>query len=269
MKKIFLFSTILFLLFFFFSLFSSNKVLAACDPVACAAKGNPTYACTGSGSNCEQYTWGCRGTPLTCTFGPHLPNQAQNLCCPGGGTCSNGSCSTGVTCASQGGSCMPATVCSTTAGINVGTVNCTSGNICCVPPGGGGGGGLPVGDTPGKQPNPDCLYSGCNSDQGTSNLLERCNKDFCDTAVGPIPTSVQGAVSAIFSVLLSIIGGIAVLLIIISGYKLMTSQGNLEKVQGAKEQLAAAIVGLLFVIFSFVILQIIGITFLGLPGFGP
>jgi hypothetical protein len=91
----------------------------------------------------------------------------------------------------------------------------------------------------------------------------------CNTAVGAISTSAQGFVNSLMAVILSIVGGIAVILIIISGYRLMVSQGNPENIKNAKDQLTAAIVGLLFVIFSLVILQIIGVNILGLPGFAP
>jgi glucose uptake protein GlcU len=70
-------------------------------------------------------------------------------------------------------------------------------------------------------------------------------------------------------VVLSLVGAIAIILIIISGYRLMVSQGNPENIKNAREQLTAAIVGLLFVIFSLVILQVIGVNILGLPGISP
>lgn len=81
-----------------------------------------------------------------------------------------------------------------------------------------------------------------------------------------IPVDPAGFVKSLFGILLSLAGGIALILIIFSGYQLMTSQGNPEKVQAAKETLTSAIVGLLFIIFSMVILQIIGVTILKIPG---
>lgn len=90
----------------------------------------------------------------------------------------------------------------------------------------------------------------------------------CDTALGDISTDPTGFIKKVFGILLSLVGGIALLLIIVSGYRLMASQGNPEKVQEAREQLTSAIVGLLFIIFSFSILQIIGIDILRIPGFG-
>lgn len=108
-----------------------------------------------------------------------------------------------------------------------------------------------------------------NSD-GTINL--RDNDIKCagiNTAIGPIDTEPTAFVRKVFEVVLGLAGGIALVLIMISGYKLMASQGNPEAVQGAREQLTSAIVGLLFIIFSFVILQVVGADILRIPGFQP
>lgn len=86
----------------------------------------------------------------------------------------------------------------------------------------------------------------------------------CPTAVGNLSTNPVNFVKTLFSILLGLSGGIAVLLIIISGYRLMTSQGNPERVQGAREQLTAAIIGLIFIILSFSILRFIGVDVLGI-----
>lgn len=82
-----------------------------------------------------------------------------------------------------------------------------------------------------------------------------------------ISTDPAGFVKSIMGLLLGVSGGIAVLLIIVSGYKFMASRGNPEALQGAREQLISAIVGLLFIIFSLAILQIIGFDILHIPGF--
>jgi hypothetical protein len=89
----------------------------------------------------------------------------------------------------------------------------------------------------------------------------------CHTAIGDINTSPGELVKSLMGVILSLAGGIALLLIIISGYRMMVSQGNPEQIKNAREQLTAAVIGLLFVIFSLVILQVIGVNILGLPGF--
>lgn len=90
----------------------------------------------------------------------------------------------------------------------------------------------------------------------------------CSTAIGDMETEPTLFIKRIFGFFLGIAGGIALLLIIYSGYQLMMAQGNPEKIQGAKETLTSAIVGLLFIIFSVVILQIIGVDILRIPGFG-
>lgn len=88
-----------------------------------------------------------------------------------------------------------------------------------------------------------------------------------NTALGPIQTDVAGLVQNIFVILLGLSGGTALLLIIAAGYQMMMSQGNPEKVKEGRERLTAAIVGLVFIIFSTAILQLIGIDILHLPGF--
>lgn len=88
-----------------------------------------------------------------------------------------------------------------------------------------------------------------------------------DTAIGPINTNPSDFVRKLLAIILSLSGGIALLLIIFSGYKLMTSQGNPEKLQGARETLTSAIVGLLLIIFSLVIIELIGVDILHIPGF--
>ena len=87
------------------------------------------------------------------------------------------------------------------------------------------------------------------------------------TAVGDLATDPGGFVKTIFAVLLSFSGGVALLLIIRAGYRLMTSQGKPESITQGRDQLVAAIVGLVFIIFSFVILETIGFDILHLPGF--
>lgn len=90
-----------------------------------------------------------------------------------------------------------------------------------------------------------------------------------DTGLGiVISTEPQAFVRSIFSLVLGISGGVALILIIISGYKFLTSAGNPETIKDATGQLTSAIIGLLFIIFSFVILQVIGFDILRIPGFG-
>lgn len=88
-----------------------------------------------------------------------------------------------------------------------------------------------------------------------------------DTAFGPIALDPIGFMTRIFSIVLSFAGLGALLLIIYSGYRLMISRGNKEAIQGARETLTAAILGLIFIIFSLVILSVIAGDILKIPGF--
>ena len=87
------------------------------------------------------------------------------------------------------------------------------------------------------------------------------------TGIGPISTDPFQFVKSALSILLSVSGGITVIFIIVSGYQLMISRGNPEAIKEAQEKLTAAIVGFLFIIFSLVILEVIGVNILHIPGF--
>jgi type IV secretion system pilin len=84
---------------------------------------------------------------------------------------------------------------------------------------------------------------------------------------GAFATDPAGFVQTLFALMLSVSGGIALLLIIRAGYQLMTSQGKPEQLQNGRDQLIAAIVGLVFLIFSFVFLELIGVDIFHIPGF--
>ncbi len=121
-----------------------------------------------------------------------------------------------------------------------------------------------------------CLTNqGCNPGYGCvtglvsslSQPLSLCTGGTCKTALGDLPTNLSALLTRVFSIVLSIAGIVALGLIIISGYRIMVSQGNPEQIKNAREQLTAAIIGLLFIIFSLVILQIIGANILRIPGF--
>jgi hypothetical protein len=92
--------------------------------------------------------------------------------------------------------------------------------------------------------------------------------DSVGSAFGALSTAPDLFVKSIFSILLSLSGGLALLLIMRAGYSMMTSQGKPEQLNSARDQLIAAVVGLVFLILSFVILQVIGFDILQIPGFG-
>jgi hypothetical protein len=67
---------------------------------------------------------------------------------------------------------------------------------------------------------------------------------------------------------LGIAGGVALLTILSAAFLFSISQGDPKRTGQAKEMMTAAVIGLLFVIFSVTILQFLGVTVLHLPGFG-
>lgn len=61
-------------------------------------------------------------------------------------------------------------------------------------------------------------------------------------------------------------GGIAFLLILYSGFMLMTSTGNPERIKAGQELMTSAISGIVLLIFSVFILNFIGVNILGIFG---
>ncbi len=88
------------------------------------------------------------------------------------------------------------------------------------------------------------------------------------TAVGCIPTTYKGITGSILKIGLMMGGGVAFLMILGAAFTLTTSEGEPKKKSEAQEQITAAIIGLVFIIFSITILQFIGVSILRIPGFG-
>lgn len=80
-----------------------------------------------------------------------------------------------------------------------------------------------------------------------------------NTAIGCIPFGDQNALIGFFLKWgIGIGGGIAFLLILAAGFQIMTSRGDPKRLQAGQELMTSAIAGLLLLIFSVVILRIIG-----------
>jgi hypothetical protein len=109
-------------------------------------------------------------------------------------------------------------------------------------------------------PKPACFQA-----ETSGPAAGKCNK--VDTAIGKLCTEANCFIQSIFALLLSLSGGLAVLIIIYAGYLYMTSRGNPEQIQKGREMIISAIVGLLFIIFSFVIMEAITTDILKLPSF--
>lgn len=83
------------------------------------------------------------------------------------------------------------------------------------------------------------------------------------TAIGDIDVSSPEAfVEAILDLAIGIGGGIAFLLIIFGAFQVLASGGKPEKIQAGKELITSAIAGLLLIIFSVFLLELIGVKIL-------
>jgi hypothetical protein len=87
------------------------------------------------------------------------------------------------------------------------------------------------------------------------------------TAIGCVPTEPKAFVEGVLRVVSLAAGGIALVLMILAALGMVTSEGNAEALKEAQERFYYAIIGLLVIIFSVLLLQVIGVDILGLPGF--
>lgn len=105
-----------------------------------------------------------------------------------------------------------------------------------------------------------CTFSGgvtCNAGEGQA----------IKTAIGCISTSPTELIKDLLTFIIAISGGIAFLMMLLGAFGMLTSAGNPESLNAGRERLTSAIIGLLFVIFAVLIMQIIGVGFLALPNF--
>jgi hypothetical protein len=88
-----------------------------------------------------------------------------------------------------------------------------------------------------------------------------------NTAIGCIRVdSIETFINSFLGWAIGIGGGVAFLLIVYSGFMIMTSSGNPEKLKAGQELLTSAIAGLIMLIFSVFILRVIGVDILKIPG---
>jgi hypothetical protein len=95
-----------------------------------------------------------------------------------------------------------------------------------------------------------------------------CIDNICETAIGAIDTTspstlVRDALEKVIAVA-SIIG---FLMLLYSGYLILLSRGDSEKITQGRDILTSTITGIIFLILSIGILEIIGVDILHIPGF--
>lgn len=88
------------------------------------------------------------------------------------------------------------------------------------------------------------------------------------TAIGCIKTDPEQLIAQVLQIGIFTGSGVAFLLILLGTFKVLSSHGNPEGIGRGKEQITSAIIGLVFIIMSITILQIIGFDILGLGAAG-
>lgn len=83
------------------------------------------------------------------------------------------------------------------------------------------------------------------------------NRSFGGPAFGGPAATATGFMFAIINVLLVVAGILAVLFLIIGGFRYITAHGNEEAAEGAKKTILHSIIGLVVIILSFVIIRVI------------
>lgn len=84
------------------------------------------------------------------------------------------------------------------------------------------------------------------------------------TALGCIPTDPNTFIKVFLNWAIGLAGGIAFIFMLFAAFQILTSQGNPETLKAGQEQLTAAVIGLLFIIFSVFLLRIVGLPIMNI-----
>lgn len=87
-----------------------------------------------------------------------------------------------------------------------------------------------------------------------------------NTAFGCVPVQMDKFIAWLLPYLFGIGGGIAFVLMIYGFILMTTSNGDPKAVQGAKETITSAVIGLLICIFAIFLLRLITVDILKIPG---
>lgn len=128
----------------------------------------------------------------------------------------------------------------------------------------------PLGSPPtGTTVTPHCSPAETAAGKCTKAGGETCDNDKgIKTAIGCIHTNPAEFVRDLMRFVIAISGGLAFLMMLLGAFQMLTSAGNPDTLKAGQDRLTSAIIGLLFVIFAILLLQIIGFDILRIPGFG-
>lgn len=100
---------------------------------------------------------------------------------------------------------------------------------------------------------------------GTASFLASATFAFAQTSTTlNNPTNIQGIgnlFDLVFRFLIGIVGGLAIIFLIIGGIRYILARGDEKAAKGAKDQITAAIIGLVIALLAVAIVIIIGNLF--------
>lgn len=82
--------------------------------------------------------------------------------------------------------------------------------------------------------------------------------DKCRTALGDIDTDITKFAGNILTLALGLAGGIALILLVFGAIRVLVSSGDQQRLAGGRDTIIAALTGLLFIIFTVLILRSLG-----------
>lgn len=112
----------------------------------------------------------------------------------------------------------------------------------------------------------------CDKDKencATSAGIPCYNGEGIQTAIGCIHTEIKAFIQDLLSFIAAVAGGIGFLFMIFGAFQMVTSGGNPDNLKAGQERFKDAVIGLLFLLLSILLLQIIGVDILKIPGFNP
>lgn len=125
-------------------------------------------------------------------------------------------------------------------------------------------------------PTYKCDYAGLTCAVGSSiDLGCLPPSDYCtvggvdgvSTALGCVPSVPKEFAAWTVRLVMGIAGGVALMLLILGGVQFVSSSGDPDSLDEAKEKITAAVSGLMLILFSVLVLKTVGVDILDLPGF--
>ena len=124
-----------------------------------------------------------------------------------------------------------------------------------------------------------CLHLPAEGQQACNKCL--CGGDTCSiksddkswqpsgfwTAIGFVPADPVAATRELLDFALGVGGFFVLVQILMGSFQLLTSRGNPQSLQQARERIVNSVIALLFIVFSVTILEFVGVTIFHLPGF--